>query len=116
MFDLSKDNEAQVANSDLFTSQQLAVERVIMLSPLKHYSIRSTKLWHLGKTTEKRQYGHSVSIQWKLADNSCIESVKLLEHEILKRKRIELTAGSLRYELKTTQKVQSKVIVSLKRR
>ena len=60
MFDLSKDSEAQVANSDTFSSRNLAVERVITKVLTKYAipldisdSIRSTfrtKLWRLGKT------------------------------------------------------------------
>ena len=139
-FDLSKDQEAQVAISSNFTTLQLAHERVIT-KVFSHYAIpleitdaiRSTfkaKLWRMGKLYSKLggKQRQKQLIDWKDGKGN-LWNVEISEVEVnkqlLKRKRCVETQikeesvkrRKLEHEVKTLKsatKKQAKVIARLK--
>ena len=127
--DLSKDKEAQVANSSKFTLVQLAHERVIN-KVFVHYAIPleitdairaafRAKLWRMGKLFsklggKKRQqqlmkWKDGSEAMWKFEVNERLVEAQI-EEESTKRKKLESEVKVLR---KTT-KNQAKVIARLK--
>ena len=91
MFDVSKDSEAQRY------IQNLAVKRVITKVFIKYaYTPRHFR-------QNQKQYGHSLEVSPQLVYRKR-KAEEQLEHEILKRKKIESTAASLRYEAEGLQR------------